>query len=78
MSKETLTPWRYYPQFSEIVDRHGCRVALVGNEQKASLILNAVNNHDRLVEALEKIVRTAPIGLGGWDALLEAKQLLTN
>lgn len=53
MSKQH-TPYRFDHEWFQIVDSKNNVIADYVNEDKAELILKAVNNHDRLVEALEE------------------------
>ena len=93
MSKQhTPTPWIADDFPKEILIRAedgsfimAMRKSLYPSEKiaNANIIVKAVNNHDKLVEALESIVitinsHTYPLGQKGVKVIEEAKQLLTE
>lgn len=65
MSNKEHTPWKYeydndtgssdesFREFHTIVDANGDSVGECHSEEKAALIVRAVNNHESLVKALE-------------------------
>lgn len=80
MSKEKHTPLQVGRVYKNVVfDNKGNIIADCNSPQMAEIIIKSVNNHCRLVEALEKLVETTfDNSCQHFNAHREAKQLLTE
>lgn len=62
-----------------IIDKEGKELFTILNNDRMRFILKAVNNHDKLVEALDKLINTSVDGSGyHFTVWKEAKKLLTE
>lgn len=73
------TPYKFNPEWFDLTDSKGNRIASDLSIEVAEFIVKACNNHDRLVEAMEELVN-APIDASGnhFDAWSKATELLAE